>query len=235
MESCRVPIELCETIIDTLPIRTIASRRGDYYAGLQVQRTLRACALTCRAWRVRAQLVLWVSPHLESEHYLALFAAALRTGPKPLITNLWLHQSTFVRSAELFMHTFPNLRNLTCSKADFDHGPPLSILRMRLPFFASVTVLRLVHCRFRSLRAMLDMVWAFPNLAVLELSFFTFKFAPLPAAGGRVDLSAICGHLRSCQKLTSIKLIIPATPAAEASQLCSRRRYTEYLCAAIAA
>lgn len=135
MEACRIPIELCETIMDALPSwPTISS--GDWSRG---QFTLCACALTCRAWRVRAQLLLWVCPRLIERRRLPLFTAAIRTAPKALITTLLLHQCSFVSSAELFMHTFPNLQQLNFHNVDFTRGPP-SILRMRLPFFASVTV-----------------------------------------------------------------------------------------------
>lgn len=205
MEACRIPIELCEAIMDTLPDIWSAAILRQYKPGIEMQHTLCACALTCRAWRVRAQLLLWGSPYLEDERRLALFTAAIRTAPKPLITSrLWLNQSTFVSSAELFMHTFPNLRRLTCWKVDFNCGPPPAIFRMRLPFFASITVLQLVQCKFSSWRAVLDVVWAFPNLAVLDLLRISLKSKPLPAAGGRVDLSVIRGHLRACQKLTKI-------------------------------
>lgn len=206
MESCRIPIEVCEAIMDSLP--TLLPGVQDFYESRRkTYGTLYACALTCRAWRIRAQWLLWASPHLLNERRLARFTAVTRTAPIPLIVTLWLHRSTFVRSTELFMHTFPNLRQLVFHITDFTCGPPLSILRMRLPFFASVTVLRLLFCQFRSWRTMLDVVWAFPNLATLELMGCEFKYARLSTwVGGPVDLPAICKYLRACQKLTELTL-----------------------------
>lgn len=230
MESCRIPIEVCEAIMDALAYWDTAWRDEQTNPPLAIfwlQHTLCACALTCRAWRVRAQLLLWNSPYPKNGPRLVLFIAAIRTAPNPLITSrLGLHNSTLASSAELFMHAFPNLRRLVCAEVRFDHGPPLSIFRMRLPFFASITSLQLVRCRFGSWRAMLDVVWAFPNLASLRVRLSHMDIT-LPAVGRHVDLSAIRGHLRACQKLIKIHLtLLQFDKASQALLRCRSRLLT---------
>ncbi|EIW57134.1 uncharacterized protein TRAVEDRAFT_29348 [Trametes versicolor FP-101664 SS1] len=61
---------------------------------------------------------------------------------------------------------------------------------------------------------MLDVVWAFPNLATLELMGCEFKYARLSTwVEGPEDLPAICKYLRACQKLTELTLGLKDSPA----------------------
>jgi len=55
MEHCRLPIEVCEAIIDALVNYNYGRRRGER----EECATLRACALTCRAWLPRSLISLY--------------------------------------------------------------------------------------------------------------------------------------------------------------------------------
>ncbi|EIW65383.1 uncharacterized protein TRAVEDRAFT_42754 [Trametes versicolor FP-101664 SS1] len=76
---------------------------------------------------------------------------------------------------------------------------------MRLPFFDSLTALELWDCTFNSLRAMMDVVWAFPNLASLKVLGCTIATKRGPTAAG-VLLSTSCQQLRACQALVNLEL-----------------------------
>lgn len=122
--------------MDELPYRYDASKT-DWTAipePAPCLRVLCACALTCRAWRIRAQRLLWISPRLVDRPHIALFTKNLRTAPIRLVTTLAFEHRGHHRSGELFMHAFPNLRLLSYRKVDFECGPPLAFFRLRLPF-----------------------------------------------------------------------------------------------------
>ncbi|EIW65384.1 uncharacterized protein TRAVEDRAFT_42755 [Trametes versicolor FP-101664 SS1] len=202
MESCRIPIELCESIMDA--VSEHEALQFDWLVGLEWQDTLCACALTCRAWRARAQHLLWISPRLVDTRRVALITAALPTAPRSLTTTLVLSRLDLSSTSELFMHSFPNLRQLSCHRVSFERGPPLQILRMRLPFFDSIPILHMRNCSFRSLRATLDVIWAFPNLSSLRLGMS--EWTKLRHGAGNGHLSTICEHRRACRKLTHLAL-----------------------------
>lgn len=96
------------------------------------------------------------------------------------------------------------VQNFRCIKVRFDRGPPFRLLRM-LPFSTSITILQLCGCTFQNFRAMVDVVWACPNLAMLKILHAEFKVQPSSAAGLR-QMSAAVEHLRACQKLTTLDL-----------------------------
>lgn len=184
----------------------------DYLGGTDGQRALYACALTCRAWRVRAQHLLWKFPRIVKGHNLSLFTAAIRTAPMELpTTTLVLENPNNVgadldlkSAGELFIQPFPHLQLLRCTGIRFDGGPPLQALRMRLPFFANIAALWLRGCSFHTPRVFLDVVWACPNLSSLHAdgcSTFLRRFPP-----GPLHLTTTCEHLRACRKLTYLKL-----------------------------
>lgn len=206
MDSCRLPlIELCEAIIDVLAYNNAYSEQREW------ESTLCACALTCRAWRARAQHVLWNSPRLVGEQRLALFISGLRTAPSSFISTLILagrshnKKLDLARAGELFVRPFPHLRRLIYDDVRFDRGPSARLLRMRLPFFDSLTALELWDCTFNSLRAMMDVIWACPNLASLKVLGCTIATKRVPMASG-VLLSTSCQQLRACRALANLEM-----------------------------
>ncbi|EIW65393.1 uncharacterized protein TRAVEDRAFT_42763 [Trametes versicolor FP-101664 SS1] len=205
MESSRLPIELCEAIMNALPDYyefcppLWLADPWDYVDFVLSQCALYACALTCHAWRVRAQYLLSTFPHIRNHANLAHFTMAVEESP---ITGLTLggyyddpEPFDASKASELFMRSCPRLQHLRCLKARFDRGPPVRLLRM-LPFFASITTLQLWECTFQNFRAMMDVVWACPNLAMLEICAPGFKAQPSSPA----RLQQI--HVRPIGKLT---------------------------------
>lgn len=87
--------------------------------------------------------------------------------------------------------------------------------------FTSVTVLQLWGCRFRSWRAMLDVVWAFPNLHSLNIYFVPPR---MPILASSVDLSIVCQHTRACRNLTNLN-ICAFVKEEEASQALLRHHF----------
>lgn len=179
------------------------------------QRALCACARTCRAWRVRAQYLLWTFPALSDSQKLGRLNTAIRQSSKtPIIRGLVLatqSRSDYDKNpylstvGELFMHSFPHLQSLLCQSIRFEHGPPLRVLRMRLPFFSSITFLMLWGCTFQSLRAMLDVVWACSNLDTLVVKRIEIESERCSPAGFQ-RLSTAVENLRTCRKLTRLWL-----------------------------
>ncbi len=223
MESCRLPIELCEKVMNALRgyedeiLDGTNSRMQEEYTSKR-QPALRACALTCHAWRVRAQYLLWTFPVILDSQHLAHFRTAIRSSPNITITRGLVlggiygpNELDLSTAGELFMRSFPHLQRLLCFYIRFDRGPPLRVLRMRLPFFASITALRLYRCTFQSLRAMLGVVWACRNLATLDTNDVWFKSECSGAGLRRMHVAV--GHFRACQKLTALRLDGPSLEA----------------------
>ncbi|KAL1937688.1 hypothetical protein VTO73DRAFT_12963 [Trametes versicolor] len=115
------------------------------------------------------------------------------------------------KASELFMRPCLRLQHFRCIQVRFDRGPPFRLLRM-LPFFASITTLQLWKCTFQNFRAMMDVVWACPNLTLLDIGIAEFNVQPSSATGLR-QMTVAVENLRACQKLTSLFLPMwgPAT------------------------
>lgn len=195
------------------------------------QHALCACALTCRAWRVRAQYLLSTFPHIRDDARLANFTMAVQEFP---ITALTLGDYSPVsehldasKASELFMRSCVRVQHLRCIEVRFDRGSPLRLLRMRLPFFASITTLRLWNCTFHSFRATMDVVWACSNLAMLEISDSELKERS-PSAAVLWQMSAAVEHLRACQKLKKLYLDMDILPASSNVPLFILRPFMTY-------
>lgn len=216
MECCVLPIELCEKVMDALPVYIELLDDGWFLApqdAMETQQALCACTLTCRAWRVRAQYLLWTFPVLFDSQRFARFNTAVQKSPNThIMCGLQLGRCfqdketpDLSTAGELFMHSFPHLRSLWCDQIRFDRGPPLRVLRMRLPFFDSITSLALVDCTFQSLRSMLDVVWACSNLATLVVREIDVQSKRCSLAAFQ-NLSTAVENLRACRKLTRLWL-----------------------------
>lgn len=221
MENCPFPIELCEAVIDgTIPWPTHIHRYSPPLAQLTVQRTLYACALTCRAWRTRAQRLLWSYVYLKNAPTAISFASASRIASgecRSLLSTLCIGEelrgtlidekhlavTDLANVNELFMLPFPNLFTLHCTAVRFNLGP--GVLRMRLPFFStgSLNTLVLRLCIFDSARAFLDLVWAFPNLSHLHVVYGKLRREILTPAGA-AHLASVGNQLQAGRKLTSV-------------------------------
>ncbi|KAI0644457.1 hypothetical protein C8Q79DRAFT_1011503 [Trametes meyenii] len=209
MDFCPIPIEMCEAIIDAIPL-------SNEFLTPDERDTLTACALTCRAWKTRAKAILKRRIWFTSSRSLNTFTSALRTSPSGrsafVRDLLWypaqnsntlgedFHMS---KAADLLVMPLPNLRSLDLWSIVIDFNP--RILRMRLSFFAGLTRLDLFDCRFDTPRAMLDLIWACPNLESLLLRHYRLRKNAL-SAGDAIRLSTSRRHLRVCQKLERLCL-----------------------------
>ncbi|KAL1937692.1 hypothetical protein VTO73DRAFT_12967 [Trametes versicolor] len=220
MESCFLPIELCEKVMDAIPEYVEFSDIGSGWPTWpqkpwDSQQALCACALTCHAWRVRAQYLLWTFPSIIQSQQFPGFSTAIRKSLNTsTICGLALGSLDFLNKApasnlsmagELFMHSFPHLQILMCECIRFERGPPLRVLRMRPPFFDRITSLELFGCTFQSFRAMLDVVWACSNLATLVIGVNEIESKHCSAAGLQ-NLCTAAENLRACRKLTRLWL-----------------------------
>ncbi|KAL1937697.1 hypothetical protein VTO73DRAFT_12972 [Trametes versicolor] len=131
MESCVLPIELCEKVMDAIPEYVEFRDESGWPTWPEKpwdsQQALWACALTCRAWRVRAQYLLWTLPCLiQSRQFLRFNTAIRKSLNTPTISGLALgtlgalrETSDLSTAGELFMHSFPHLRSLNlCTAAE---------------------------------------------------------------------------------------------------------------------
>ncbi|KAI0820594.1 hypothetical protein BC628DRAFT_1396284 [Trametes gibbosa] len=205
MESWRVPIEVCESIIDAI----------------EEMNTLRNCALTCRAWRTRAQLRIWQAPYIR-ETTINKFIEAVRNSPNHLTAHVHALELNIQNSEDgadsecptrlnelLLTSKITSLRALSLR---FGSSPSLKllhprILRMRPRLLACVTALKLFQSVFPSPRRMLDVIWACPNLFSLEVySVWSFlDKTPITEATAQNLLSSR-EHLGACKQLKTISL-----------------------------
>ncbi|KAH9846165.1 hypothetical protein C2E23DRAFT_854023 [Lenzites betulinus] len=235
MESCRLPVELCEAVMDAVSyhqISMVLDRRKQNRSRLR-QRTLCACALTCRAWRARAQHLLRTRPYLPSQRAISLLTASVRADREKWARHLMimrLNGSGIGRSGsgsttssrakdpigistasctDLLLCSFPNLHTFHASVTTLDFGPRL--LRMRPPFFLAITTLLLDRCTFDSVRAMLDVIWACPNVSMLVIMTSYLRRDVLPEEAAILLSSIGCGSQPRCQRLLAAKLWVRHT------------------------
>ncbi|KAI0675963.1 hypothetical protein C8Q78DRAFT_359793 [Trametes maxima] len=208
MGNWRLPLEMCEAIIDAIP-------SSSDNATVEEQRTLCVCALTCQAWRGRAQRVLLEHPQLNSRRAVLLFVASIRRTKyqlASLVRTLALEGLQLKSIYSLLVESFPGLSALHL------YGTALEvhskILRTRFPFFAALSTLTLQHVRFNTPRALLNLVWACPNISVLKLLYPNTKGMSVSPASAALLVST-CAHLRVCRKLVSLRLELTVTAGVE--------------------
>ncbi|KAI0353291.1 hypothetical protein OH77DRAFT_647881 [Trametes cingulata] len=193
MENSRLPIEICERIMDTLfnsAIRKLKSRHDALH-------TLPVCALTCWAWHHPA--LRCVSPS---------FASNIRA----LVLGGSFEEFSLSRPGNLFLLSLPNLQNLRLSNLDLG-ATPISVpprLRNSLPLCANVTRLRLTSCTFNKLRSMLDIIWSCSHLQCLRINYCNFTL--IPSQDEQSRLAQACRNIKACRSLTCLALTVAPLP-----------------------
>ena len=198
--SCRLPIEVCENVIDML-----------YSQGLDDQvehsRALHSCALVCRAWRVRSQRNLFYSVVLHGTDAVRRLASVLDNGPhlrdyvrEVLLIGRTLHTTTSPLSLfpVMLYGKLPKLVRLIAKHVmdEEDWYPTTSEnktakpsthlpLHPRFPLFLSafttITRLVLIDVTFVHFNEFLGMVNALPALQQLWCqSVACMTLGPLP-------------------------------------------------------
>ena len=109
-----IPTEIFENVIDTLYSTPLDDQ-------LQSSDALRSCALVCRAWRVRAQMMLFHSVVLSDSASMYRFSTALDFGGRLsdyvrelILTGRYLHTTTSILALfpSVLRGKVPNLRYL---------------------------------------------------------------------------------------------------------------------------
>ncbi|KAH9851506.1 hypothetical protein C2E23DRAFT_227194 [Lenzites betulinus] len=232
MESCPLPIEVCEFVIDAI---VSLYARQPWLRTPRIGDALRNCALTCRAWRPRAQRRLWEVVRLDA-FSVNKFVAKIRHVPARLASlvhtlEIYLEEGDPIcRLNELLLaSTIPGLHTLELHYRPYGFSRPAGlnlklihpkVLRTRPPLLAHVTSLKLSRCCFASLRAMFDVIWACPSLSSLKLeaSSRTFKFGTASATSPRM-LCGFCSRLPSTLEGVASSRNLPLISATATSSI----------------
>ncbi|KAI0355800.1 hypothetical protein OH77DRAFT_313638 [Trametes cingulata] len=200
MNSCPLPLEICEAIMDEFA---------------PLQSPLRACSLTCRAWRYHAQRRLRQYPCLLNLQSIATFLACTRANPdewRPLVLAMRIGSTercleylmSMAQASDIIMYPFPHLRILVIRGTKFDLNPRL--LRMRRPFFANIRSLKISRCWFDTVAVMFDIIWSCPELVRLELVDSAIRNPALSMVKD-AQLSSIRHRRGVCAKLTHLNIM----------------------------
>lgn len=191
LQSQHIPIEVCETIIDTLYSFAIKQATTNIAA-------LHSCSLVCRAWRIRAQRMLFYSVLLSDGTSLHSFSAALDSAAhlrnyvhEVTLTGYYLQTTTSILTLfpALLAGRLPNLHRISVfhlpetatwfprpvpSHSSSRKWKPLSFIPLHpcfphlLSSFFGVSNLDLYYTTFRSFREFARMLQALPALEVLR-------------------------------------------------------------------
>ena len=178
----RFPVEIWERIIDwiaAVPQKDYDKRYGIPFEDLNAWETLRACALTCRAWTPRAQL------HMQSDT-VRIKCSPGTDGDINDFRSLLARVPTLASSIETViaepvadlpstLHTMPLLLPKLLSNLKylwFTNGPfhPVPRTVPRTWRFASLNTLRLQKVLFHSLNDLRRTIDAFGRLETLDIS-----------------------------------------------------------------
>ncbi|KAI0820621.1 hypothetical protein BC628DRAFT_1422785 [Trametes gibbosa] len=202
-EPYRLPIELCELIIDS--IRSWSTR---YRVIQNENRDLASCALVCRDWRIRAQKTLWSTVFIGRRERISTLATALPDTPAHIIS---LISSVYVNlSDDRVPHVFfdlplPSLRVLTMDSVAWTGHPIVLRNRLGLPFFETITELRLQGCKFNSVRGLFNIIWrcqGLQKLGVLKSMFNREQYGAMELELHNQQRE----HRSSCSQLLSLHL-----------------------------
>ncbi|KAI0668786.1 hypothetical protein C8Q78DRAFT_247583 [Trametes maxima] len=203
MDLCPLPIEIWEYVMEIVSdIALSLDFFNPEHSGLNRrllelrQSTLYACMLSCRAWKIRARALLWAHPNVSGQLSASLISSPVRHGHQNWTSYIMTMRMQgqdlgSTRMGDLLIIPIPQMRALAMVGVRFSLGSRL--LRMPLPFFGSLTRMRLEDCWFDTIRAMLDVVWACTNLSGLAIRFCRFRHAALPVAIAE-RLSSISCH-----------------------------------------
>ncbi|KAI0353190.1 hypothetical protein OH77DRAFT_1427580 [Trametes cingulata] len=211
-ESSRLPLELCEAIIDLI-------RPGgldDWKTFPEESKVLRACALVCRAWRHRAQFNLWRAVILRKtvtfqagERVLPAYMETLRKPPErlaALVHSLRLHPIRRIAPLEFLMLRLPNLHLLAMESIKWT-ALPLRASRMKMLVLVNLTELRISRCTFYAVKDLFDIIWSCKRLSRVALYECVFKKNYyLFTEGDSTRLRLLQERRKACQNVTHLKL-----------------------------
>ncbi|KAI0356558.1 hypothetical protein OH77DRAFT_210713 [Trametes cingulata] len=226
MDSARLPVEVCERIIDTCLGSWQSALYGPQPIPAQDSATLVACSLTCQAWLPRSRINLYHDVRLGTPDDLTLFVRTIREGawlaelvrrvnvfPPPAAESDSKAKDTYLSFAQGFLVRHLRRLNVLLLGVDWSHYPPTyHSLVARLP----IKELHLA-CRFRKVSSLFRLVWSFPDLRSLSLRCRKGR-SQLPDADTirhtcptrrRHGVCRALKHLHICSRYTSLNSFPP--------------------------
>ena len=206
----RLPVEVCENIIDSL------CSGDNVREQVENSRILHQCALVCRAWRVRSQRILFYAVVLRDLTALQRFSAVLDAAPhlgefvyEVILVGQSLHGTASPLSSlpillagklpklqELTMDNRPGERTSCIQASDSLPKKPLQYISLPprsslfLSAFSAVFRLWVNHVTFRCFSDFARMVNSFPALEYLHCDGVRWAtLGPLPACMALGDSS----------------------------------------------
>lgn len=196
--SSAFPIEICEFVIDAVYDMHLHHPQApdfvwesdpehgpeplDSYYCLSIrQQTLRACALTCRAWYKRAGVLLWkhvALTHEPSRQFAAFLETMISVAPdyqlSPVVSSLWM--SGECRREYGWsgwpIQPLPHLKYPTVPLAENSpayKGMTSTLDRIRRPLFPALTEIYLRGCTFTTASDFFEFLWTCPQLSHLAM------------------------------------------------------------------
>ncbi|KZT06094.1 uncharacterized protein LAESUDRAFT_197771 [Laetiporus sulphureus 93-53] len=162
----RLPLEICERIIDHLD--------PDWYAG--ERQTLLNCALICRGWYAESRAVLFEEPELRTWKQAVACVTSLKQIPllaarvRQLRIGHHSDSETVVTGAELasilvmLAEKLPNLARLAFSHVSFEHCSMRVLAFWSLHEFSHITSLWLLSVTLPSASPFVQVICSFPHL-----------------------------------------------------------------------
>ncbi|KAI0643876.1 hypothetical protein C8Q79DRAFT_159998 [Trametes meyenii] len=204
MENSRFPIEVCERIIDFLPI--VCSSWDER------SRAAQACALTCSAWLPRSRYHIYRSVKLTTEARCKVYLSTVVEHPERArwARSLLVHTKEYLPLSQLLApHASLARYEQLLLRVDWRRYPPQYVDRVLVPLLRgcdsvdSLTICFGYPCII-TLSQFLHVLDAMPQLQQLRV----FGAAPEVLTWNLVNLDH--GRRVGCRKLTKLRILHPS-------------------------
>lgn len=213
MDQSRLPIDVCERVIDMVAAGHFPSRTP-YASHLN---DMLACALTCHEWFPRSLYNIYHRLQVRSPRDLKRISNHFRLYPSyaSLVQELLIGDSSnqenmvgyLPSTGEALARALPNLRILTLDHCRW-HGLPH--MRHGMDTRYPVVKLNVIGGEFKNLRDLLRMIWAFRQLRSLSLINVTIEKGSVVGLGGRLQF---CENLREIRVVGVSRQLLPCHPS----------------------
>ncbi|KAI0689211.1 hypothetical protein C8T65DRAFT_673207 [Cerioporus squamosus] len=200
MNHSRLPLEVCETVIDACGCEDYLRLRYD---------TLRACALTCKGWHPRSRYNLLARVRFRRPHQVERFLDTIVADPPlaDLVHELHItpaeahHHGFFSIANPSLVKRLHGLRKLVLGQFDWNSFPPFYYALIGK--FNSVSTLEVSNIVFHSPGDLVRLVWSLPKLN--ELTCGLNKFTMTSSAEDCANLCAL-RRKSACRELHTLSL-----------------------------
>ncbi|KAI0641272.1 hypothetical protein C8Q79DRAFT_332829 [Trametes meyenii] len=215
MKHCKLPIELCEAIMDVL-------FESPYFAQIgrasEELKTLRACRNVCPEWSIHATALLRLNEVLDSPQAVSTFVSVLwgesrgrlyfRAEDLRLDWSFFQGDRNLSQANALFtLHSLQNLAFLHIEGCHIDIGTS-RVVRLRPSFFKGIRSLNIESCEFDSWRTLLDLFWACPYLDSVKIERCSFESDTILTPERATSLSTARRNMRGCEQLDELDIEI---------------------------